>query len=159
MHYSRLCALLVDCKTSDVDEAARFWAQALGRPVDPNHPGSRGNYRMLETPPDEPIVQVQRVDHADSARRMLELARADAQGRVIPADNKPGSHDLAAGMQAEQAQKNVRSAKSMLATSELGYAHKIMLIRGDRQQPGAALCKTCPGLTAGSVGREPQRGA
>jgi Glyoxalase-like domain len=27
------------------------------------HPGSRGNYRMLETPPDEPIVQIQRVSH------------------------------------------------------------------------------------------------
>lgn len=63
MHYSRLCALLIDCKTSDVDEAARFWAEALGRPVDPKHPGTRGNYRMLETPPDEPIVQIQRVDH------------------------------------------------------------------------------------------------
>ena len=63
MHYSRLCALLIDCNTSDVDEAASFWAQALGRPVDPDHPGTRGNYRMLDTPEDEPIVQVQRVSH------------------------------------------------------------------------------------------------
>ena len=63
MHYSRLCALLIDCKTSDVDEAALFWGAALGRPVDTKHRGSRGNYRMLETPPDEPIVQIQRVDH------------------------------------------------------------------------------------------------
>src|SRR5260221_13324296 len=63
MHHSRLCAVLIDCKTEDVDEAARFWGEALGRPVDPDHPGSRGNYRMLETPPDEPIVQIQRVGH------------------------------------------------------------------------------------------------
>src|SRR5580765_7179157 len=63
MHYSRLCALLIDCKTADVHEAARFWAAALGRPVDPAHPGTRGNYVMLETPPDEPIVQIQRVEH------------------------------------------------------------------------------------------------
>lgn len=63
MHHSRLCALLIDCKTDDVDEAARFWAAALGRPVDLKHPGSRGNYRMLETPPDEPIAQIQRVEH------------------------------------------------------------------------------------------------
>jgi predicted enzyme related to lactoylglutathione lyase len=62
MHHSRLCAVLIDCRTSDVDEAARFWGEALGRPVDRKHPGSRGNYRMLETPPDEPIVQIQRVD-------------------------------------------------------------------------------------------------
>ena len=63
MHRSRLCAMLIDCDTSDVDEAANYWSQALGRAVDLNHPGSRGNYRMLETPPDEPIVQIQRVDH------------------------------------------------------------------------------------------------
>jgi predicted enzyme related to lactoylglutathione lyase len=63
MHHSRLCAVLIDCNTGDVDEAAHFWSEALGRPLDPKHPGSRGNYRMLETPPDEAIVQIQRVDH------------------------------------------------------------------------------------------------
>src|SRR5262245_64736548 len=63
MHYSRLCAVLIDCQTDDIDAAARFWAEALGRPVDPNHPGSRGNYRMLETLPDEVSVQIQRVNH------------------------------------------------------------------------------------------------
>jgi predicted enzyme related to lactoylglutathione lyase len=63
MHRSRLCAVLIDCRTSDLDAAARFWGEALGRAVDPNHPSSRGNYRMLATPPDEPIVEIQRVDH------------------------------------------------------------------------------------------------
>lgn len=63
MHASRLCAVLIDCNTSDVDEAARFWAKALGRDVDLAHPSSRGTYRMLETPPDEPIVEIQRVEH------------------------------------------------------------------------------------------------
>jgi catechol 2,3-dioxygenase-like lactoylglutathione lyase family enzyme len=63
MHHSRLCALLVDCNTPDIDQAARFWAEALGRSVDLDHPGTRGGYRMLETPSDEPIVQLQRVDH------------------------------------------------------------------------------------------------
>ena len=63
MHHSRLCALLIDCNVQDIDAAAQFWADALGRPVDPAHPGTRGNYRMLETPPDEPLVQIQRVDH------------------------------------------------------------------------------------------------
>jgi hypothetical protein len=63
MHHSRLCALLVDCNVPDVHAAAEFWARALGRPVDRGHPGTRGDYVMLETPPDEPIVQIQRVDH------------------------------------------------------------------------------------------------
>src|SRR5678815_6146271 len=63
MHHSRLCALLIDCNTPDVDQAASFWADALGRAIDRDHPGTRGNYRMLETLPDEPIVQIQRVEH------------------------------------------------------------------------------------------------
>jgi hypothetical protein len=63
MHHSRLCAVLIDCNTSDVDASASFWSQALGRAVDPDHPGTRGNYRMLDTPPDELIVQIQRVSH------------------------------------------------------------------------------------------------
>jgi catechol 2,3-dioxygenase-like lactoylglutathione lyase family enzyme len=63
MHHSRLCAPLIDCRTPDIDRAAEFWAAALGRAVDREHPGTRGNYRMLETPPDEPIVQIQRVEH------------------------------------------------------------------------------------------------
>jgi hypothetical protein len=63
MHRSRLCAVLIDCNAADVDQAADFWAKALGREVNSAHPGSRGNYRMLETPPDEPIVQIQRVSH------------------------------------------------------------------------------------------------
>ncbi len=52
-----------------LDEAARFWAEALGRPVDSGRPGSRDDYRMLSTPPDEPIVEIQRVDHESRDRR------------------------------------------------------------------------------------------
>src|SRR5580692_10838278 len=63
MHRSRLCAILIDCKAPVIDEAAEFWSQALGRPLDAAHPGTSANYYMLETPPDEPIVQIQRVDH------------------------------------------------------------------------------------------------
>jgi predicted enzyme related to lactoylglutathione lyase len=80
MHHSRLCALLIDCKTSDVDEAARFWAGALGRPVDLSHPSSRGNYRMLETPPDEPIVEIQGVDH--ESRVHIDIETDDIQAEV-----------------------------------------------------------------------------
>jgi predicted enzyme related to lactoylglutathione lyase len=90
MHHSRLCAVLIDCKTSDVDEAARFWSQALGRAVDPDHPGTRGNYRMLETPPDEAIVQVQRVAHEsrvhidiESDDIAAEVARLEKLGATV----------------------------------------------------------------------------
>jgi hypothetical protein len=63
MHRSRINGILIDCKVDDIGAAARFWAEMLGRPVDPDHPGTRGNYVMLETPPGEISVQIQRVDH------------------------------------------------------------------------------------------------
>jgi len=81
MHRSRLCALLIDCRTDDIDEAARFWAAALGRPLDPRHPGTRGNYRMLETPPDEPLVQIQRVQH--ESRVHLDIETDDIAAEVM----------------------------------------------------------------------------
>jgi hypothetical protein len=80
MHLSRLCAVLIDCQTSDLDGAACFWGEALGRSVDPNHPGSRGNYRMLETPPDEFSVQIQRVDH--ESRVHLDIETDDIPAEV-----------------------------------------------------------------------------
>jgi hypothetical protein len=80
MHHSRLCALIIDCRTPDVDGAARFWADALGRPMDPEHPGSRGNYRMLVTPPGEPIVEIQRVEH--DSRVHLDIETDDIPAEV-----------------------------------------------------------------------------
>lgn len=80
MHYSRLCALLIDCNTPDIDKAARFWAEALGRPVDMEHPGTRGPYRMLTTPSDEPIVQIQRVAH--ESRVHLDIETDDIPAEV-----------------------------------------------------------------------------
>jgi catechol 2,3-dioxygenase-like lactoylglutathione lyase family enzyme len=90
MHRSRLCALLIDCNTPDIDQAAHFWANALGRAVDRDHPGTRGNYCMLVTPPDEPIVQLQRVEHESRVHIDIEtddiaaeVARLEALGAAV----------------------------------------------------------------------------
>jgi catechol 2,3-dioxygenase-like lactoylglutathione lyase family enzyme len=80
MHRSRLNGILIDCKVDDIEAAARFWAEALGRPIDPDHPGTRGNYVMLETPPDEIAVQVQRVDH--ESRVHLDIETDDIPAEV-----------------------------------------------------------------------------
>jgi len=85
VHHSRLCAVLIDCKTPDLDEAAHFWGKALGRPVDPNHPSSRGNYRMLETPPGELIVEIQRVDHESRVR--IDIETDDIPAEVARLEN------------------------------------------------------------------------
>ena len=80
MHHSRLCALLIDCQTPDLEAAAHFWARALGREVDRAHPGTRGNYVMLTTPPDEPLVQLQRVSH--ESRVHLDIETDDIPAEV-----------------------------------------------------------------------------
>lgn len=88
MHHSRLCAVLIDCNDPDVDRAAGFWAGALGRAVDSDHPGTRGNYRMLETPLDEPIVQIQRVTH--ESRAHLDIETDDIPAEVLRLE-RPGA--------------------------------------------------------------------
>ncbi|HTQ34865.1 MAG TPA: VOC family protein [Stellaceae bacterium] len=85
MHHSHLCALLIDCNVPDVDAAAGFWAAALGWPVDLAHPSSRGQYRMLETPPDEPIVEIQRVDH--ESRVHIDIETDDIPAEVQRLEN------------------------------------------------------------------------
>lgn len=80
MHNSRLCSVQIDCNTKDVDEAAQFWAEALGRPLDLQHPGSCGNYRQLATEPEEALVQIQRVDH--DSRVHLDIETDDIPAEV-----------------------------------------------------------------------------
>lgn len=80
MHRSRINGILIDCNTDDIDAAARFWAGALGRPVDPDHPGTRGNYRMLATPEGEISVQIQRVEH--DSRIHLDIETDDIPAEV-----------------------------------------------------------------------------
>jgi catechol 2,3-dioxygenase-like lactoylglutathione lyase family enzyme len=80
MHRSRINGILIDCNVEDIDAAARFWAEALGRPIDRDHPGTRGNYVMLEDRPDEISVQIQRVDH--ESRMHLDIETDDIPAEV-----------------------------------------------------------------------------
>ena len=80
MHRSRINGILIDCNTDDIDAAAHFWAEALGRPVDPDHPGTRDNYRMLATPEGEISVQIQRVEH--ESRIHLDIETDDIPAEV-----------------------------------------------------------------------------
>lgn len=90
MHRSRINGILIDCNVDDISGAATFWAETLGRPVDPNHPGTRGNYVMLETPPGEISVQIQRVDHESRVHIDIEtddipaeVARLEGLGATV----------------------------------------------------------------------------
>lgn len=79
-HRSRLNGILIDCNVDDIQASARFWAEALGRPVDPDHRGTRGSYVMLEDRADEISIQVQRVDH--ESRVHLDIETDDIQAEV-----------------------------------------------------------------------------
>jgi hypothetical protein len=39
MHRSRINGILIDCNVEDIGAAARFWAEVLGRPIDPDPSG------------------------------------------------------------------------------------------------------------------------
>ena len=80
LHRSRINGVLIDCKSDDIGAAAQFWAQALGRAIDRDHAGSRGNFMMLETPPGEIAVQVQLVDH--ESRVHLDIETDDIEAEV-----------------------------------------------------------------------------
>ena len=78
MHHSRLSTFVIDCRTEDVAEAARFWSAALGRKVKDtvDDPG----YLELESRDTEPILLVQRVDH--ESRIHLDIESDDLEGEV-----------------------------------------------------------------------------
>jgi len=91
MHSSRINGILIDCNVDDIQDAARFWAEALGRPVNPDHPGTRGDYVMLEDRPDQISVQVQRVDH--ESRVHIDIETDDIPAEVARLEKLGASID------------------------------------------------------------------
>ncbi|HTH68149.1 MAG TPA: VOC family protein [Rhodanobacter sp.] len=79
MHHSRLSTLVIDCQVDDLATATAFWSQALGKPVaDPDQDGD-GRYAELRTAADEPIILLQKVDHASRVHLDIETDDLDAE--------------------------------------------------------------------------------
>src|SRR5256885_7739925 len=76
MHHSRLSTFVIDCRSENADEAARFWSAALGRPIE----SADGNYRQVSGTADEPILLVQKVDHP--GRIHLDIETDDVEAEV-----------------------------------------------------------------------------
>ena len=85
MHHSRLCSIIIDCKADDLDAAARFWSQALGRAVAPGANPANTNYIGLAMHDDEPIVEVQQVGHASRIHLDIESDDIEAEVRRLEA--------------------------------------------------------------------------
>jgi len=79
MHHSRLSTLVIDCQVDDLATATAFWSQALGKPVaDPDQDGD-GKYAELRTAADEPIILLQKVEHAGRVHLDIETDDLDAE--------------------------------------------------------------------------------
>jgi len=79
-HHSRLCALIIDSQVDDLRPAADFWSKALGAPIADDGQLAKGKYAKLEFPPDQPVVEVQKVDHP--SRVHLDIETDDVEAEV-----------------------------------------------------------------------------
>jgi len=79
MHRSRFCTIVIDCQVDDLDQAALFWAEAFGKPVQPPS-NDEPNYRELLTQGEEPIILLQKVDHP--SRVHLDIETDDLEAEV-----------------------------------------------------------------------------
>ncbi|HEX5488085.1 MAG TPA: VOC family protein [Rhodanobacteraceae bacterium] len=85
MHHSRLCSLIIDCKTDDLESAARFWSHALGRPIREHADAGDSRYIGLATHDDEPVIEVQKVDHDSRVHLDIESDDIEAEVRRLEA--------------------------------------------------------------------------
>lgn len=77
MHKSGLTGFIIDCKTADLEGAARFWSEALHLPLEP---GSDAGYRKLANGPGGLNIEVQQVDHP--SRVHLDIKSTDVEAEV-----------------------------------------------------------------------------
>jgi len=92
MHKSRLAGFIIDCRTNDLDAAARFWSQALGYPLRPSENAEDVGYRPLDTPSDDLHIEVQKVDHPSRVHLDIEADDLEAEVRRL---EKLGARRLA----------------------------------------------------------------
>ncbi|MCD5330332.1 VOC family protein [Chromobacterium piscinae] len=78
MHKSRLSNIIIDCRTDDIEGAARFWSAAIGRTA--RAADAADPYRLLEGPPDEMKILVQAVGRA--SRVHLDIETNDVEAEV-----------------------------------------------------------------------------
>ncbi len=85
MHRSKLAGFIIDCQTTDLGGAARFWSQALGmeQKALPAEEGEK--YVRLMDPQDQLHIEVQRVSHPSRVHLDIETDDIDAEVRRLTA--------------------------------------------------------------------------
>ena len=79
MHKSRLAGFIIDCRAPGIEAAAAFWSAALNLPVRPAA-NQEPLYRILETAPDQPHLEVQQVSY--ESRVHLDIESDDIEAEV-----------------------------------------------------------------------------
>jgi predicted enzyme related to lactoylglutathione lyase len=80
VHKSRLAGFIIDCRTDDLDQAARFWSQALGYSLKTSASAEDTGYRLFDTPSDDLHIEVQKVEHP--SRVHLDIEADDIEAEV-----------------------------------------------------------------------------
>jgi predicted enzyme related to lactoylglutathione lyase len=80
MHKSRLAGFIIDCQTSDLEQAATFWSEALGYSLKDAASEASPIYRQMDTGPDGLHIEVQQVKH--SSRVHLDIESDDIEAEV-----------------------------------------------------------------------------
>ena len=84
MHRSRLAGFIMDCRTDDLEQAARFWSAALGVPLKPAAEEPSPLYRELMTG-DGLHIEVQKVEHESRVHIDIETDDIEAEVRRLEA--------------------------------------------------------------------------
>ena len=92
MHRSRLGGLIIDCRTDDLDRAAKFWGQALGMKTRPTTNPEDEAYVSLEAAPNDLDIEVQKVDHPSRVHIDIETDDIEAEVRRLA---KLGAQEVA----------------------------------------------------------------
>lgn len=80
MRKSGLAGFIIDCRTDDLDGAARFWSQALNLPPRPEAYAEEVGYRKLSDGPGGTHVEIQKVEHP--SRVHLDIGAEDVAAEV-----------------------------------------------------------------------------
>jgi predicted enzyme related to lactoylglutathione lyase len=83
MHKSRLAGFIIDCRTNDLDAAARFWSEALGYPLRRSENAEDAGYRPFDTPGDDLHIEVQKVEHPSRVHLDIEADDIEAEVRRL----------------------------------------------------------------------------
>lgn len=83
MHHSRLGGLIIDCQTRDLQRDGAFWSEALGYAIRATDNPDDVGYLVFDTPPGEPYVEVQAVDHPSRVHLDIKTDNLDAEVRRL----------------------------------------------------------------------------